>query len=291
MAMEVKGKRAVVTGGASGIGKAIGLELGRRGCDVVVADVDPNGATATAEEISALGVRSIGVACDVTNVESVEALADRAWAALGSVDIVFNNAGVSGGSFLLQSESKDLRWLLEVNVVGVWHGCSVFGKRFAERDEPAWIVNTGSEHSLGFAHPGLGFYTATKHAVLGLSNVLKEEAPPHIKVSVLCPGMVKSGLWNSGRNRPDRFGGTASGDEMGRQIMDHGMEAEELGRRAVDGLEAEEFLIVTHSQSQRYARARWEAVSGAFERQAPYREEDEKYDVQNVLAKVFSQDA
>lgn len=285
--MEVNGKHAVVTGAASGIGKAIALELGRRGADVVVADVDEAGATAVASEVAALGVRSLGVACDVTDRASVETLADRAWAELGSVDVILNNAGVSGGTNLLEADAQDFRWIFEVNVVGVWTGCAVFGGRFADQGTPAWIVNTGSEHSLGYVHPGLGFYTASKHAILGLSNVLKEELPPNVGVSVLCPGLVQTGLWNAGRNRPDRFGGRAEGQDFAKQIMGEGMTLEEVGRRAVDGLEAEEFLIVTHSHSYRYARDRWDAVSGAFERQAPYREEDERYDLQNVIGKLL----
>ena len=117
--------------------------------------------------------------------------------------------------------------------------------------------------------------------------VFKEEAPENLGVSVLCPGLVNTGLWNSTRNRPERYGGMEEGADFARQIMGEGMSLEEVGRRAIDGLEAEEFLIVTHSQSQRYAKNRWETVSGAFERQAPYDEKDERYDLQNVIGKLL----
>lgn len=286
--MQIRGKKAVVTGGGSGIGRAISLALAERGCDVVVADVDREAASAVAREVAEKGVRGVAARCDVTNLESVEALAEHAWSELGGVDLLFNNAGVIGGTVLLDSEAPDLRWILEVNLVGVWHGCSVFGKRFRDQGTPAWIVNTGSEHSLGCAHPGVGFYTASKHAVLGLSDVLRREVPENIGVSVLCPGMVRTEIWNAGRNRPDRFGGQAASDPIAQTLLAQGMAAEEIGRRAVEGVEAEEFLIVTHSHARRYAQERWEAISSAFDRQAPYREEDERYDVNKAVERMLS---
>lgn len=287
--MKIEGQRAVVTGGGAGIGRAISLALASRGCDVVVADVDEQAASAVAKEAAGKGVRAVAAACDVTSLESVEALAERAWSELGGVDLLFNNAGVGGGTMLLDSDVRDLHWIFEVNVAGVWHGCCVFGKRFREQPTQAWIVNTGSEHSLGFAHLGMGFYTASKHAVLGLSDVLRHELPENIGVSVLCPGMVRTEIWNAGRNRPERFGGKEAGNTIAEKILAQGMDPEEIAKRTLDGVEAEEFLIVTHSHARRYAQERWESISSAFDRQAPYREEDERYDVTKVLQQMLGE--
>src|SRR5579864_3130028 len=135
--MEIAGKVAVVTGGASGIGRA----LARRGADVIVADVDPARAAEVAAELEKAGVRSIGVACDVTERASVEALAERAWAALGRVDILCNNAGVGILGAVADTPLRDAEWLFAVNVWGVIHGCQVFVPRFLAAGRPAHVLN------------------------------------------------------------------------------------------------------------------------------------------------------
>ena len=120
--------------------------------------------------------------------------------------------------------------VLEVNLIGVWHGCAVFGRRFVDQGTPAHIVNTGSEHSLGVPHLRAGAYTASKHAVLGLSDVLRRELPDHVKVSVLCPGIVPSRLAEAARNRPERFGGPLEPDDGPAMPADTGIPADEVGR-------------------------------------------------------------
>ncbi|MEM7412026.1 MAG: SDR family NAD(P)-dependent oxidoreductase [Myxococcota bacterium] len=289
--MNVQGGGAVVTGGASGIGRAIALELGRRGCAVAVADIDGAAATQVAKEVAALGVTATGHACDVTESGAIEALAEAAASELPRVNLLFNNAGVGAPSPLLEGSADDLRWILEVNLVGVWKGCAVFGKHFVAQGEPAWICNTGSEHSLGLAHVGMGFYSASKAALLGLSDVLRGELPDHVGVSLACPGMVDTGLWNATRHRPDRFGGAGDADAFSGKVQAHGMEAGPIGARIVDGVEAGAPIIVTHSQARRYAEARWNQIREAFDAQAPYREEDERYDVTGVIGRLLSGDA
>jgi NAD(P)-dependent dehydrogenase (short-subunit alcohol dehydrogenase family) len=282
--MQVRNKVAVVTGGASGIGRAIGLALAEKGAHVVVADVEES----RARQIAERGVRAIAAPCDVTKEDSVEALAECAWNEFGGVDLLFNNAGVSAGSWLLDSSSKDLEWLFAVNVFGVWYGCKSFGRRFRDRGTPAWIVNTGSEHSLGLPHIQAGFYTATKHAVLGLSDVLRSELPPHVGVSILCPGVVKTDFWNASRNRPAKLGGPCEPAAEIKAIMDRGKDALEIGRQAVAGVERGDFYIVTHPHARRYAEKRYSEVLEAFDAQAPYREGEERFDVTTIALEVFA---
>jgi len=283
---DIAGKVAFVTGGASGIGRGIAAALAEKGAHVVVADVEGDKAELAAREIAATGVRSLPVRCDVTRRESVEAAAERAWSELGRVDLLFNNAGVSRGGALLDSTTQDLDWLFAVNFNGVYHGCTVFGRRFVRQGTPAHIVNTGSEHSLGMPHVFAGLYTATKHAVLGLSDVLRRELPDFIGVSVLCPGVVRTEIWNSARNRPAELGGAAEGAKEVRAILERGVDPLEIGRRAVEGVERGDFLIVTHPHSLGYAEARWREVSDAFERQAPFKPGDERYDVTAIATEV-----
>ena len=182
---ELQGKVAVVTGAASGIGRGIAEALVGEGCHVVVADIDEVAARELAEQLTTSEVRVLGRGLDVTDREAVEALADHAWAEFGHVELCVNNAGVFPPmSRVISIDERDARWVLEVNLMGAWFGISAFGRRFVEQGTPAHILNTGSENSLGVAHTGAGFYTASKHALLGLSDVLRYELPDFIGVTI-----------------------------------------------------------------------------------------------------------
>jgi NAD(P)-dependent dehydrogenase (short-subunit alcohol dehydrogenase family) len=237
---DYSGKVVVVTGAASGIGFGIAQAFAAAGAQVVVADIDEAAATDAASRLS--GLPGLPVRTDVTERSDVERLADVAWERFGHVDIIVNNAGVFPGrmSDLVHASEADARWVLEVNVFGVWHGISVFGERFIQQGTPAHIVNTGSENSVGMPHTHAGFYTASKHAVLALSDVLRNELPEFIKVSILCPGYVPSELQRAARNRPDRFGGKVDARRSDTPT-DVGMPPSEVGQRVVAGVAAGDF--------------------------------------------------
>ena len=287
--MEIQGRSAVVTGGGNGIGRAIALALAKEGANVAVADLEPDAAAAVAQEVEEQGVRALAVKVDVTDESQVERLADQAWSAFGSVELLFNNAGVIiDPKPLFATSAADFRWLFEVNIGGMLNGIRVFAPRFIESGAPARIVNTGSEHSFGVPHIASGLYTATKHAVLGLSDVLRREPPEHVGVSVLCPGLVSSSLWRAEERRPDELGGGEEVSEArGAVMQDYGMPAEEVARRAIQGVREESFFILTHAHVVEYARARWEEALGEFGRQVPRYEGDDVYDVNKVMAKVL----
>ena len=264
--MEIAGKVAVVTGGASGIGRGIGRALAARGVDVVVADVDAQRAAEVAAELARAGVRTLGVACDVTERAAVEALAERAWSAFGRVDVLCNNAGVGTLAAITETPLRDAEWLFAVNVWGVIHGCQVFVPRFVAAGRPAHVLNTGSEHSVGIPFPGMGIYTATKHAVLALSDVLRRELEPQgIGVSILCPGVVRTQIWNAGRSRPDRFGGRQESPAEFASFLESGMDPDEVGRIAVDGIAAGDFFIMSHPEVRAVAEARCQDVIASFD--------------------------
>ena len=264
--MEIAGKVAVVTGGASGIGRGIARALAARGADVVVADVEVARAREVAAEIARGGVRGLGVACDVTERTSVEALAERAWTDLGRVDILCNNAGVGTLAPVAEIPVRDAEWIFAVNFWGVLHGCQVFVPRFIAAGRPAHIVNTGSEHSLGVPFPGMGLYTASKHAVLGLSDVLRRELAEHrIGVSILCPGVVRTDIWNAGRSRPERFGGPQQSPAQFARLFDTGMDPDEVGRLVAAGVAADDFFILSHPEVRSVAAARCRDVLAAFD--------------------------
>jgi len=267
--MEIAGSVAVVTGGASGIGRGIARAFAARGADVVVADVDAARATEAATELARGGVRSLGVGCDVTERAAVEALAERAWSAFGRVDILCNNAGVGILAPIVETPVRDAEWVFAVNVWGVIHGCQVFVPRFIAAGRPAHVLNTGSEHSVGIPFPGMGIYTATKHAVLALSDVLRRELEPHrIGVSILCPGVVRTEIWNAGRSRPERFGGRQESPAEFASFLEAGMDPDDVGRIAVAGIAAGDFFIMSHPEVRAVPEARCQDVLAAFDRRS-----------------------
>jgi NAD(P)-dependent dehydrogenase (short-subunit alcohol dehydrogenase family) len=264
---QLKDRVAVVTGAASGIGRGIARALAAKGCHVVAADVDAAGVEQLAAELESRGVRSLAARCDVTDPAALRALADRAWEHFGAVDVLCNNAGVGTLGLVSDASPADVEWIFSVNVFGVLHGCAAFVPRFQAAGRPAHVLNTGSEHSLGVPFPGMGIYTASKHAVLGLSDVMRRElAAFDIGVSVLCPAVVRTEIWNAGRTRSERFGGPVHAPEQFRQFMESGMDPDEVGRIAVAGIERNDFLILTHPEVRLIAEERARTVLGAFDR-------------------------
>lgn len=291
--MDLTGKSAVVTGGGNGIGRALCLALAGEGVNVAVADVDAEAAGAVADRVRSAGVEATAVVTDVTDESSVNALADAAWGAFGGVDILVNNAGVMHPTApLAATVAADFDWVFAVNVRGVMNGIRAFVPRFIASDGDSRVVNTASEHALGVPHVGGGLYTATKHAVLGLSDVLRREVPDHVRVSVLCPGIVASTLWRAAERRQDAFGGPAPAPEAAGAFMEQvGMPAGEVAARAVEGIRTGEFYIVTHPHAVGIARARWGELEAAFATRAPRREGDERYDLEPIMRRIAAQAA
>lgn len=282
--MEIYNKTAVVTGGGNGIGKALCVSLAEAGAKVVIADIEFEAATAVKAELEAKGHQSLAVHVDVSDESSVANMRDIAAASFGSVDILVNNAGVMHATKpLFKTTTADLEWMFSVNVGGVMNGVRSFMPLFIEQGTPAWILNTASEHSLGVPHLGGGLYTASKHAVLGLSDVLRGELPEHIGISVLCPGIVGTTLWKASERRQERYGGAEAGSERAGAAMQHiGMSVEAVSDATIRGLQDETFFIVSHPHAVEFAQSRWAEIESAFSAQAPRFEGDEKYDL-NIL--------
>ena len=286
--MEINNKTAVVTGGGNGIGKALCMALAEAGANVVIADIELDAAQAVEAEINATGAGCLAIAVDVTDESSVIRMRDTACDVFGSVDILVNNAGVMHPTKpLFETTSADLDWVMSVNVGGVMNGIRSFVPLFVEQGTPAWILNTASEHSLGVPHLGGGLYTASKHAVLGLSDVLRRELPDHIGISVLCPGIVGTTLWKASERRQDRYGGAEAGSAQAGAAMQHiGMPAEDVAQATIRGLGEETFFIVTHPHAVEFGQARWGEIESAFAAQAPRFEGDEKYDLNKLLGQI-----
>ena len=285
--MHINGTTAVVTGAGNGIGRAIALALGKAGANVVASDIDLDQAKQVTDELTALDVKALPVQVDVSDDTQVDALAQQAWEAFGSAEILVNNAGISHPLGPVWSQSRQTcDWCFGVNVGGVVNGLRAFVPRFIEHNQPSWIINTASEHGLGVPHLGNGLYTATKHAILGLSDVLRRETPPTIGVSVLCPGLADTSLWKANERRPLKFGGPQPAEQIGAAALSQGMPSEQIAEHVLWGIQEEVFLLVTHPHSVAFAEERWATISAAFEQQAPRFDGDTRYDVNEVIQRL-----
>lgn len=286
MGAVINGRPVVVTGGANGIGAALAAEAAARGASaIIVADVNADAAEATAASLP----NASAAVCDVSDPAAVEALAEAVVADHGTPGLVCANAGVMAGTVpLLDIDPKDAAWIINVNALGVFHTLQSFGRRMRDDERGGWLMATGSEHSCGVPHSFASPYTASKHAVLGMCDVLRTELPDHVGVSVLCPGLTSSQLWNAGAQRPAEFGGAVEGDPAAGGFMDaSGMDAAVVAQRALDGAEAGRFLIPTHYNARRYAEARAADMAEAFDHLSTIDTTD--YDVNTLAADLLAQ--
>ena len=191
IAKELQGRAAVVTGSARGIGKAIALELARRGAAVVISDVDEAGAQATASEIEALGRRSLAVHCNVARREEVEALVARALEGLGRLDIFVNNAGITRDTLLVRMSEEQWDLVLDINLKGTFFGCQAAAKAMMKA-RAGKIVNIASITGL-IGNVGQANYSASKAGVIALTRtVAKELASRGIQVNAVAPGFIET---------------------------------------------------------------------------------------------------
>jgi NAD(P)-dependent dehydrogenase (short-subunit alcohol dehydrogenase family) len=258
-AMKVSGASAVVIGGGSGVGRGIALGLGLAGARVTVSDIDQASADTVREEVVSAGGAAIAAAVDSTERDSLVALASMAAAEHGGVDILCSNVGILVNSRLDEASDQDWSWALELNVMSHVRAVDVFLPLLRADDSPAHIVLTASMAALYVPPPigevRLGIYTATKHAVLGYGETLRNELEPEsIGVSVLCPGMVQSNLGEtSARHRPERHGGPfdpAIPSTVGGAPRLPGMlPPEAVGPIVVRGIEGGRAHILTHPQA------------------------------------------
>jgi NAD(P)-dependent dehydrogenase (short-subunit alcohol dehydrogenase family) len=243
--VNIGGEVAVITGGASGIGRASALALARRGADIVLADIHAQRLAQVADEVRELGRRALAVECDVARDAEVARLAERAETEMGPVGVVMNNAGVVLRGALEEISLDDWRWCLGINVFGVIYGVHAFLPRMVQRRR-GWIINTGSVAGL-IALTGEGApYIASKFAVVGLTEALALYCRPlGIGVSLVCPGGVKTNLAETGRSigmTPER---EVSETRMA-QTVQGGAEVhpEWIGERVADAVQDETFLVL-----------------------------------------------
>jgi NAD(P)-dependent dehydrogenase (short-subunit alcohol dehydrogenase family) len=263
---DFKGKVAVVTGGGSGLGRAMALTFANEGMHIAIAEVDMNAAEKTAEEIRAKGVKVITARVDVTDRAAMGAFAGRVFAELGGAHILCNNAGVSTFVPAHELSDADWDWVVGVDLLGVIYGLQAFLPGMLKQGQGGHIVNTSS---IAGQVPlqGIVPYHTAKYAVVGLTESLVIDLKAdNIGASVLCPGLVKTGIGNSQRNRPDQFGGPGPVDARVQAGIDAtGFEPMDVAALVLKAVKEGQTYILTHPEYKPQIEARRDRVLAAYD--------------------------
>lgn len=272
---ELRDKVAVVTGAASGIGRALAARFARDGMKVVLADIDTAALERAAKEISSEGADVLAVRTDVANRASIDDLAAATIAHFGTPNLLCNNAGVTAamGRPIWETTDHDWEWMVGVNLMGMIHGIQAFLPPMISSGQPGHVVNTSSIY--GLMTEGGPIYGVIKHAVTRLSeglwyNLQQVGAP--IGVSVLCPGLIATNIASAHRNRPahltheaDPAAGAAREGLVATMhgfLQEHGMQPAEVADIVVDAIRADRFYVLTHPQLLAQVEQRFRAILG-----------------------------
>lgn len=254
---EFQGRVAVITGGASGLGRAMAERFAKEGMRIVLADVEPDALARAEAEMKSAGAKVIGVRTDVSKAAEVEALAQKALAAFGGVHLVANNAGVAPLGNAWEMSVADWEWTLGVNLWGVIHGVRVFTPILLAQDGETHMVNTASVSGL-ISPPGSAMYNVSKHAVVTLTETLYHDLAAkqaRVGCSVLCPAYVPTGIVDSERNRPALLRNPArekSTEEQAREAMlrkavtSGKQSAADVAQKVYEAVRDRRFYILTH---------------------------------------------
>lgn len=265
---DFRNKTVAITGGATGIGFALAKQFGADGARIIIGEPRQNRLDEAVEALSALGIDARSTVMDVSDPASVEAFADFAWAQHGSVDVLINNAGIGlGMRSMTKTALEDVRRVFDVNLFGVWHGAASFGRRMTEQGTEAAIYNLGSENSFFNAVPKTAAYIASKHAVRGLTEAMREEMPDFISVGLICPGFVQSEM------TPPAF-------------ASHAMHADKFAAIVMQQIRAGQFYIVSHASNMDRIAPIHAEIAAAYEAYAPRYEGDMEYDVRTLMAQL-----
>jgi NAD(P)-dependent dehydrogenase (short-subunit alcohol dehydrogenase family) len=271
---KLAGRTAFVTGGASGIGLALGRAFAEAGMKVMLADIETSALDVAVESLCAFGPNVRGVPCDVADPTSVEGAAQATYQAFGNVHVVCNNAGVAAAGGIDTISLDNWRWVLDVNLMGVLHGIRAFLPHIRAHGEGGHIVNTASMAGL---RGGIGFspYVASKFAVVGMSEGLSMQLKPHgIGVTVLCPSFVRTHIGDSGRNRQPRYGEAPVLDPSSpaaglvaeiAQRIEAGLEPATVAARVLSAIRRNELYVFTHPEMRREIEDRFAAILRAMD--------------------------
>jgi len=265
-------KVAVITGAASGIGRAIAFRCASERMKIILADIEQPALDQAEQALRATGAKVLAVRTDVSKVSEVETLAQKTIDTFGVVHLLFNNAGVGTGSTVWDSSLTDWQWVMGVNLWGVIYGVWIFVPIMLAQDTECHIVNTASIAGLLPNHPSAP-YQVTKHAVVALTeNLYYSLAERHAKVnvSVLCPGWVNTRIMDSDRNRPPELQNEPINETISPELdaivqeMRHaaqaGLPPQQVADFVFNAIRAEQFYILTHPEFTPIVQVRMENI-------------------------------
>ena len=271
-----EGRTAVISGGAEGIGLSIAKALGEQKMNIVLADIDEKNLLKSAAELESLGVPVLAALLDVADEMQWKSVAEKAVERFGKVHMVVNNAGVGGDSGPIENqETEGWQWALGVNLMGVVYGAKVMTPLIKDHGEGGWILNVASMAGMGGV-PYSGAYTASKAAVVALSESWAAELKDkRIGVSVLCPAFVQTRIYDSERNRPDKYKSEnyqieneSSFSKQTKQMVKDGIDVSIVGKRVVEAINHGELYIFTHPNYRQVNQQRFNGIDEAFARSA-----------------------
>lgn len=239
-----RGKTAVVTGGGSGIGRALALALADRGCAaVVITDIVPERVDSVAEEVGRRGVKTAGYVVDHSDLAAVRAFADAFYSEWRQVDILCSNAGVGLGARFTETAVEDWEWLLGINLWGCIYMMHVFVPRMVERGQGS-ILLTVSDAGL-VSIPGMAAYQTSKYGVMGLGETLRMELYEHnVKVSMLCPGIINTSIIDDGRVYLVNSKGRSAKAEMQKFYREKGVDPSIVAEAGLRALEKDRGIVL-----------------------------------------------
>ena len=270
-----EGRTAVISGGAEGIGLSIAKALGEQKMNIVLADIDEKNLLKSAAELESLGIPVLAALLDVADEMQWKSVAEKAVERFGKVHMVVN-AGVGGDSGPIENqETEGWQWALGVNLMGVVYGAKVMTPLIKDHGEGGWILNVSSMAGMGGV-PYSGAYTASKAAVVALSESWAAELQDkRIGVSVLCPAFVQTRIYDSERNRPDKYKSEnyqieneSSFSKQTKQMVKDGIDVSIVGKRVVEAINHGELYIFTHPNYRQVNQQRFNGIDEAFARSA-----------------------
>ena len=271
-----EGKTVVISGGAEGIGFSIAKALGEQKMNIVLADIDEKNLHTSTAELESLGIPVLAALLDVADEMQWKSVAEKAVKRFGKVHMVVNNAGVGGDSGPIENqETEGWQWALGVNLMGVVYGAKVMTPLIKDHCEGGWILNVASMAGMGGV-PYSGVYTASKAAVVALSESWAAELKDkRIGVSVLCPAFVQTRIYDSERNRPDKYKSEnyqieneSSFSKQTKQMVKDGIDVSIVGKRVVEAINHGELYIFTHPNYRQVNQQRFNGIDEAFARSA-----------------------
>jgi len=268
-----KGKAAVITGGANGIGFATATEFARRGARVVLADVDKPALEQAVARLHAEGFDAHPVMCDVRKLDDMVHLADESFRLLGQVDIVFSNAGIVVAGPIAQMTHDDWRWVIDIDLWGSIHAVEAFLPRLLEQGAGGNIAFTASFAGL-VPNVGLGAYSVAKYGVVGLAETLAREVKEHgIGVSVLCPMNIETKLLSNSERLRGADNGLASTavvteGPVPAPSQEDALGVDEVARLTADAIAANRLYVLPHAAARASVRRRFERIDHTFDVQA-----------------------